>query len=159
MEVGRVGRPHGLDGSFHVVAPEAGALTVGGMLTVDGRTVPVERRAGTDAKPIVRLQGYSSREAAEALRGALLEVPRSTLPELEPDEFWAQDLVGCLVHDGPRTVGEVARLLGLPSCEVLEVARAGDAEPLLVPLIGDAVRSVDVAAGRVDVDLAFLGEA
>lgn len=159
VEVGRVGRPHGLDGSFHVAAPEAEALTVGRTLTVDGRTVAVERRAGTDAKPIVRLEGCSSREAAEALRGARLGVPRSALPELEPDEFWAQDLVGCVVRDGPRAVGEVTRLLGLPSCEVLEVARGGGAEPLLVPLIGDAVRSVDVAARRVDVDLAFLGEA
>jgi 16S rRNA processing protein RimM len=52
----------------------------------------------------------------------------------------------------------VARLVALPSCEVLEVAREGAAD-LLVPLVRDAVRSVDVGAGVVDVDLAFLGEA
>jgi 16S rRNA processing protein RimM len=51
----------------------------------------------------------------------------------------------------------VVRLLGLPSCEVLEVERSGG--PLLVPLVSDAVRSVDVAARRIDVDLRFLGEA
>ena len=59
-------------------------------------------------------------------------------------------------------VGTVTRLTALPSCEVLEVARsageAGDA-PLLVPLVSDAVRSVDVAARVIDVDLRFLGEA
>ncbi len=46
----------------------------------------------------------------------------------------------------------------LPSCEVLRVQRAGGGE-LLVPLVTDAVRSIDVAARRVDIDLAFLGEA
>ena len=50
------------------------------------------------------------------------------------------------------------RLVALPSCEALEVARA-DGGDLLVPLVHDAVRSVDVGAGVVDVDLAFLGEA
>jgi 16S rRNA processing protein RimM len=51
----------------------------------------------------------------------------------------------------------VRRLLALPSCEVLEVERGG-APDLLVPLVRDAVRSVDVAARRIDVDSAFLGE-
>jgi 16S rRNA processing protein RimM len=48
-------------------------------------------------------------------------------------------------------------MVALPSCEVLEVAREGRAD-LLVPLVRDAVRSVDVATGVIDVDLAFLGE-
>lgn len=51
----------------------------------------------------------------------------------------------------------VARLLALPSCEVLEVSR-GEGEPaLLVPLIGDAVRIVDLENGYIDVDMEFLG--
>jgi 16S rRNA processing protein RimM len=48
-------------------------------------------------------------------------------------------------------------MVALPSCEALEVERPGAAE-LLVPLVRDAVRSVDVAAGVIDVDLGFLGE-
>jgi hypothetical protein len=51
----------------------------------------------------------------------------------------------------------VRALRALPSCEVLEVARVAGGE-LLVPLVADAVRRVDVAARRIDVDLAFLGE-
>jgi 16S rRNA processing protein RimM len=64
-----------------------------------------------------------------------------------------------VVRDGEREVGVVQRLLELPSCEVLEVARGDDRQPLLVPLVRDAVRSVDVAARLIDVDLRFLGEA
>jgi len=52
--------------------------------------------------------------------------------------------------------GVVRRLVALPSCEALEVAREDDAD-LLVPLVRDAVRTVDPAARRIDVDLHFLG--
>lgn len=157
VAIGRVGRPHGLDGSFYVVVPEEGALAVGRQVQVGGASEQIERRAGTDAKPIVRISGCVTRAAAESLRGEALMIPRDELPALDEGEFWAEDLIGCAVGDGERAVGEVTRLLGLPSCEVLEVARP-DAEPLLVPLVGDAVRSIDVAARRVDVDLEFLGE-
>jgi 16S rRNA processing protein RimM len=51
----------------------------------------------------------------------------------------------------------VRALVALPSCEALAVERAGGGE-LLVPLVRDAVRDVDVAGRRIDVDLAFLGE-
>ena len=60
--------------------------------------------------------------------------------------------------DGERDVGVVARVLPLPANEVLEVRREGSRD-LLVPLVRDAVRAVDVEARVVDVDLAFLGEA
>ena len=58
--------------------------------------------------------------------------------------------------DGERAVGTVRRMLELPSVEVLEVERA-DGSELLVPMVSDAVRSLDVAGRRVDVDLGFLG--
>jgi 16S rRNA processing protein RimM len=54
-------------------------------------------------------------------------------------------------------VGEVLRMVPLPSCEALEVARPDGGE-LLVPMVRDAIRSVDVAARRVEIDLSFLGE-
>ena len=82
---------------------------------------------------------------------------RAEAPVLGEDEWYAEDLEGCLVADGDRSLGRVRRLLALPSCDVLEVER-GDAPDLLVPLVRDAVRSVDVAARRIDVDSAFLGE-
>ena len=79
-------------------------------------------------------------------------------PELEPDEWWAEDLEGCAVRDGGRPVGVVRRLLALPSCEVLEVDRGGARADLLVPLVSDAVREVDIERREIDVDLRFLGE-
>ncbi len=157
VEIGRVGRPHGLDGSFYVAVPEDDALTVGRRVQIAGAPAEIERRAGTAAKPIVRLSGCAYRDAAEALRGTPLLVERDELPALDEGEFWADDLIDCAVWDGEIPVGSVARLLGLPSCEVIEVRRDG-ADPLLVPLVSDAVRSIDLEARRVDVDLEFLGE-
>jgi 16S rRNA processing protein RimM len=158
LQAGRVGRPHGLDGSFHVTQPRAALLDEGRTLRVGDAEDEIVRRAGTDARPIVRLASCSSRAQAEALRGADLRVPRDEAPALEEDEWWPEQLEGCVVHDGAREVGVVRELRALPSCDVLHVAREGG-EELLVPLIRDAVREVDVAARRIDVDLAFLGEA
>jgi 16S rRNA processing protein RimM len=156
LSAGRVGRPHGLDGSFHVTRPRARLLSLGARVVVDGAEMEVVRFAGTDHRPILRLAGRDSREAVESLRGKDLLVRRADAPPLGEDEWYAEDLEGCVVVDGAREVGVVRRLLAYPSCEVLEV-RAGERE-LLVPLISDAVRDVDVEARRIDVDLSFLGE-
>ena len=148
---GRVGRPHGLDGSFYVVDAEVRLLKVGGTVTVAGQSAEIVRRAGTDARPIVRLAIAGDRDGAEALRGEALIAPREAAPPLEEDEYWAEELVGCVVVAGERELGEVERLVAYPSCEVLVVGE------LLVPLVRDAVRSVDPAARRIEVDAEFLG--
>jgi 16S rRNA processing protein RimM len=157
---GRVGRPHGLDGSFHVTRPRPELLAPGVTVHVAGADAEVVRRAGTDERPILRLSGVEDRDAAERLRGEELLVPRAAAPVLGEGEWWAEDLEGCLVTDGAIEVGRVRRMVALPSCEALEVDRGGaPGDDLLVPLVRDAVRAVDVDGRRIDVDLGFLGEA
>ncbi len=159
LRAGRVGRPHGLDGSFHVIDPAPALLSVGLTVLVDGRELRISRRAGDDSRPIVALEGHRDRSSAQALQGKELFVGRDEAPELDADEWWAADLEGCAVRDGERRVGTVRRLVALPSCDVLEVQRSDGGGDLLVPLVGDAVRDVDVESRTIDVDLAFLGEA
>lgn len=156
IEAGRVGRAHGLDGSFYVTGARPRLLAQGGEVTVGCRARRILRRAGVERRPIVRLEGVEDRPAAEALRGQPLTVARAQAPALGEGEWWAQELEGCAVLDGERLLGTVSALLKLPSCEVLEV-RLGDGGELLVPMVRDAVRNVDVAAGRIDVSLDFLG--
>jgi 16S rRNA processing protein RimM len=158
LRAGTVGGPHGLDGSFHVVRPNPQLLILGASVLVAGHERRVTRRAGTDARPILRVEGFDDRDAAQTLRGEDLLVARGEAPELEDDEWWAEDLEGCTVHDSGQPVGTVRRLLGLPSCEVLEVERSPGGGDLLVPLVTDAVRSVDLERKEIDVDLRFLGE-
>lgn len=156
LRAGLVGRPHGLDGSFYVRDPTPPLLEVGTEVLIAGRGWTIARRAGDDRRPIVALEGCDARDAAESLRGEALMVPRAHAPTLEEDEWWEDDLVGCEVRDGQRHVGRVSRLLGLPSVDVLQVARPG-LDDLLVPLVSDAVRHVDVARKLIEVDLRFLG--
>ncbi|MGH2851127.1 MAG: ribosome maturation factor RimM, partial [Solirubrobacteraceae bacterium] len=118
----------------------------------------IVRRAGTDARPIVRLEGCADRDGAAALRGTPLEVEDAAMPPLGPGEWWAEELEGARVFDGERELGVVRRLLALPSCECLEVERSEGGRDLLVPLVHDAIREVDVEHARIDVDLRFLGE-
>jgi 16S rRNA processing protein RimM len=158
LSAGVVGSPHGLDGSFHVGRPNADLLGLGAIVFVAGTERVIARRAGTDARPIVRLEGCADRTAAERLRGEQLRAARERAPELGGDEWWAEELEGCTVADRDRAVGTVARLLALPSCEVLEVVRPDGGPVLLIPLVRDAVRSVDVEQRMIDVDLRFLGE-
>ena len=146
MRAGRIVRPDGLDGSFHVSSP--GELAAGGTVFVDGAARTVERVAGTPERPIIRLSVCPPRVEAEVLRGSWLRVPRGALEE---GEYWAGDLEGFTVVDGAREVGVVSRMVALPSCEALEV---GD---LLIPMVRDAIRSIDLDARRIDVDLGFLG--
>ena len=142
MEAGRIGRPHGLDGTFHVLTRDPDLL--GDSYVVAGVTRRVVRRAGTDDRPLVRLEGLDTRAAADALRGEPLWVAR---PQLEADEYWADDLVGCEIEG----VGRVARLLDYLSCEVLETETGK-----MVPLVRDAIESIDLDARRIVLRRGFL---
>lgn len=156
LSAGRVGRPHGLDGSFYVTRPRPRLLTLGAVVTVAGRTAEIVRRAGTEQRPIVRLEGVDARTDAEALRGMDLRISGEA-PALGEDEWWANELEGCEVVDGQELLGTVIRLIELPSCEALEVRPARGGEPVLVPLVRDAVRNVSPQQRRIEVNLDFLG--
>src|SRR5437867_2934201 len=143
---GRVGRAHGLDGSFYVEAPAPELLSVGAELSVRGAALRVDRLAGTDTRPLVRLSGVGDRAAAEALRGAEL-VAEVEAPAAAAGEWDASELVGCEVPG----IGSVRRVVAAPSCDLLEVGDAG----VLVPFVSDAIRRVDPAAGVIEADLRF----
>jgi len=146
-----VGKPHGLDGFFHVRDPAGHLLEIGARICVGDEAAEILGRKGTDALPLLRVSLASNRAQAETLRGRPLTVARAEAPALEDDEFWAEDLVGCAVTAGDRALGTVERLMSYPSCEVLVVGE------LLVPMVHDAIRVVDVTARRIDVDAEFLG--
>jgi 16S rRNA processing protein RimM len=141
VSAGRVGRAHGLDGSFYVEGAAIG-FAEGSRVRVAGAEYEVARRAGTDDRPIIRLAGVD--DPAE-LRGEILLVDE----QLEPGEYLASDLIGCEVPG----LGRVERVLDAPSCPLLEVGEEG----LLVPLIGDAVKNVDLDRRVIEVDRDFLG--
>jgi 16S rRNA processing protein RimM len=139
VTAGRVGKPHGLDGSFYVDGPRH-ELPEGAELTVAGRSHRVDRRAGTDERPLIRL---SDIDDPKALRGELLLVE----DELGEGEWLASDLVGLRV--GTSTVSAV---IDAPSCSILELA-----DGRLIPFITDAIAAIDTESGEIRVNGEFLG--
>ena len=139
VTAGRVGKPHGLDGSFYVEDPRH-ALPEGAELTVAGRTLRIARRAGTDERPLIRL---AELQDPRPLRGELLLVD----DELAEDEWLASELVGLRVPGR----GTVARVVDAPSCSVLELD-----DGTLVPFVSDAIERVDLDAREIQVRADFL---
>ena len=140
VTAGRVGKPHGLDGSFYVEGPRH-PLPEGASLAVAGSTHQVARRAGTDDRPLIRLAGIDD---PRPLRGEILLIE----DELAEDEWLAADLVGCRVLG----LGTVTRVVDGPSCSVLELE-----DGTLIPFVGDAIDRIDLDAGEIHVNREFLG--
>jgi 16S rRNA processing protein RimM len=138
VTAGRVGKPHGLDGSFYVDGPRH-ELPEGTELTVGDRVLHVARRAGTDERPLIRLEGVDD---ARPLRGEVLLVE----DELAEDEWLAADLVGMNV--GASTVSAV---IDAPSCSILELT-----DGTLIPFIKDAIERVDLDSREIHVKRGFL---
>lgn len=141
VEVGRVGRPHGVDGAFVVEAAseDPSRFQVGAELLVDGEpaTVILSRRVGGGRRAI--------KLDRRAERGAELTVSRATLPPLDSGSYYVADLVGLEVIDehGVR-VGLVRDVVPGPANDALELDTG-----LLLPLVEDCVREVDLESRRV----------
>jgi 16S rRNA processing protein RimM len=138
--VGRVGRSHGRDGSFYVEGADH-ELAVGTEVSIGPHRAVIDRRGGTDARPLVHVAGLD----ASDLRGRPLLVDEP----LEEGEYLAADLVGCEIPG----VGRIERIVNGPSCDVLEAGPDGT----LVPFVADAIERVDLDARVVEVDRSFLG--
>ena len=148
--VGRVGRPHGLDGSFVVERPSEAPerFAVGAKLWAGGEEVEVvsAKRPG-GSRLVIRLD-------RAVPRGVDLEVDLSALPPPEPDAYYVFQLVGLHVEeDGGRGLGSVADV---------EPGIANDTLVLdsgaRLPLVGACVLDVDLEAGRVVVARGFADE-
>jgi 16S rRNA processing protein RimM len=135
---GRVGKPHGNDGSFYV-EEAAHPMALGDAVVVGSCAHVVARRGGTDERPLIRLEGVDD---ARPLRGEALLVEA----ELADDEWLASQLVGRAVAGH----GRVTRVLDGPSCSILELS-----DGTLVPFVRDAIRSV--TDEEIEVDENFLG--
>jgi 16S rRNA processing protein RimM len=140
VTAGRVGKPHGLDGSFYVEGPQH-PLPEGCSVFLQSAPRTVERRSGTDDRPLIRLSGVSD---PRPFRDELLLVE----DELGEGEWLAEDLVGLTVPG----MGRVARLLSEPSCSVLELD-----DGTLIPFISDAIERVDIERREIHVKRDFLG--
>jgi len=155
-ELGYVARAHGIRGAVVVRLhhPESEALLDLDAVWIrrrgaDGET-PAEERALAGARPLpddgwlVTFEGIATRNEAEALRGAVVGVPRDRLPPPGPDEYFAEDLLDLRVLDpAGRSLGRVARVYdnGAQAVLVVEAASVGEVD---VPFVEEHVGEVDL---------------
>jgi 16S rRNA processing protein RimM len=140
VTIGRVGRPHGLDGSFVVEdaseAPER--FEPGATVLVDGEPAEVVARKQAGGRLVVRLD-------RPVARGIELQVSRSQLPEPEPDSYYVFQLVGLEVEEeGGRALGKVEEVAPGVANDVLELDSG-----LALPLVEACVREVDLERRRI----------
>ncbi len=101
---------------------------------------------------VAQLDGVSDRNAAEALKGTLVGVPREAMPPAGENEYYWDDLIGLdVVNVRGEPLGKVDRLIETGANDVLCVKSEGGREHLL-PFVGAVVLDVDLAAGRISVD-------
>jgi len=147
VPVGRVGKPHGLDGSFFVEGPSRAAerFAKGAPLWVGGEAARVETSKQARGRPVIRLD-------RKVERGSTLSVPRAALPPAEEDAYYVFELVGLIVQEeGGDELGRVVDVQEYPANDVLELDSG-----LALPLVEACIREVDVAGGRIVVSPGFV---
>ncbi len=153
--VGRVARAHGIKGQI-VVNPETDFMEdrfrTGQVLLIGPadctREYEIRDVRFHQGRPIVGLAGVDTMSDAEALAGSDVWLSEAQVPPLPEGTFYRHDLVGCEVHDTKGTrLGSVTGVEGALDRSHLVVD-----EHMMIPLVGDIVRSVDIAARRVIVD-------
>jgi len=116
----------------------------------DWREIAVAEARVQGRAVVARLESCDDRDAAAALRGKSVAVPRAALPRAQSGEYYWADLIGLAVVNGSaQAFGRITGVLQTGANDVLVVA--GERERL-IPFIADVIREVDVAAGVVRVD-------
>jgi len=145
--VGRVGRPHGLDGSFFVerASEDPARFAKGATLYVDGEPAKVVvSKRGSGGRPVIQLDRAVS-------RGAELTLPRSELPPTDEGEYYAFELLGlAVVEERGRELGHVTEVAPGVANDSL-VLDSG----LALPLVEACVLEVDLAARRIVIAAGF----
>lgn len=146
---------HGVRGEVRLklFTDSAANLAAHDKVFVLDRPLRLERIAGAGRNVVARFAGVSSRDAAEALRGALIEVDRSALPPLGDGEYYHADLIGLPCHDQEgNAMGTVASVENYGAGDLLEVESAEGRRSLIPFRPGIA----DLENGRIILDPAFL---
>lgn len=162
LTLGRVIGAHGLRGELRVRLFDETDNNLRALSSVwlareegDPRAVEARVRAvgsGRRGEARLALEGVDGREAAEALRGRLVQAGVAELGPLEPGEYYQFELVGCRVEDGEgRVLGVVSGIWETGAPDVLVVVDDSQRE-LLIPAAREILREVDVAGRRITID-------
>lgn len=155
--VGRIGKAHGIRGDVTVEVrtdePERRFAVGTTLLSTHATPLVVADARDHSGRLLLRFEGVNDRNAAEALRGILLEadIDPTELPTDE-DEYYDRQLIGlAAVHVDGSVLGTVSDVIHLPGQDLLAVTSESRGE-VLVPFVHEIVTDVDLLEGRVTID-------
>jgi 16S rRNA processing protein RimM len=146
VTIGRVGRPHGLDGSFVVegASEDPERFAPGATVLLGGEPAEVVERKRAGGRLVIRLD-------RTAVRGSELQIERSELPEPESGSYYVFQLVGLeVMEDDGRPLGKVSDVTPGVANDVLELDSG-----FALPLVEACVREVDLERRRIVVAPGF----
>lgn len=156
--LGVVTGAHGVRGLVRVKSfteePE-GIAAYGPVETKDGRRFAIEAKGMVKDLVLCRLEGIADRDAAEALRGTELHVPRERLPETDGEEegWYHADLAGCqAVGADGKVYGRVVGVQNFGAGDLLEIAPEAGGETVLMGFTDENVLEVDIHGRRIVID-------
>jgi 16S rRNA processing protein RimM len=121
----------------------------GPLHTKDGKSFRATFLRETKDGAVVALEGVNGRNAAEALKGAELFVPRTALPKEDADEFYHADLIGLRAEDTEgRAMGTVRALHNFGAGNVIELVR-DDGDEVFLPFTREVAQQIDIEGGRI----------
>ena len=122
----------------------------GALHTKDGRRLSITAfRTSKEGEAVIAFEGIRDRNAAEALKGTELFVPRNALPETDDDEFYHADLIGLEAQDSEgRVIGKISALHNFGAGDVMEIALP-DGDHVLISFTRETVPTINVAQGFV----------
>ena len=155
--VARIGAPHGVRGAVKLWTFTEDPLAVkryGPLATRDGaRSFEVTHAREARGHLVATLKGIATREEAERLNGIELYIAREKLPQTDTDEYYHADLIGlAAVSAADEPIGRVIAIHNFGAGDIIEIAPPNGAT-MLLPFTNAVVPTVDLAGGRVVVEL------
>jgi 16S rRNA processing protein RimM len=162
IQIGEVIGAHGIKGGVKVYS-----YAESDEFFSPGRQIAIDSATGRDAFKIVRaqphkkivrviLENVETRDQAEALTGSGVWIPRAELPDLEEDTYYWADLIGLQAYSvAGRHLGEITGIIptGANDVYVIQPPDGNGSDEILVPAIASVVREIDMARGRMTMDL------
>ena len=155
--VARIGAAHGVRGAVKLwtfTEDPLAVQTYGPLITRDGsRQFEVATAREAKGHLVATLKGVATREEAERLNGIELYVARDKLPATDDDEYYHADLIGLAAVDAANApLGRVIAIHNFGAGDIIEIAPP-HGPTLLLPFTNAVVPTVDLAAGRVVIEL------
>ena len=158
--VGAITGAHGIRGEVKLksfIADPQALVSYSPLETAKGQKLEVVKIRPQKEGVLAILKGVTDRNAAEALRGTELFVPRGRLPELGEDEVYIHDLIGLPVHlaDG-SLLGEIIDVADYGAGDLIDVKVEGRKDTVLIPFADSYVLEADGEKVVVDLPEGYL---